>query len=73
MKRLLTCNLVALAQFIISPLATYLFISSTEVLLSGKPEGLLGDGKKAFDKNTANLAFWKRFICASSCSCLCLS
>lgn len=57
MRGLLTCNLVALAQFIISPLATYLLISSTEVVLSGKPEGLLGDGKKASDKNTANLAF----------------
>jgi hypothetical protein len=70
MRGLLTCNLVALAQFIISPLATYLLISSTEVVLSGKPEGLLGDGKKASDKNTANLAFWNRFICDSSCSCL---
>ena len=53
----LTCNLVALAQFIISPLATYLLISSADVFLSGRPEGLLGDGKKASDKNTAKLAF----------------
>ena len=57
MNMLLTCSLVALAQFMISPLATYLLISSTDVFLSGRPEGLLGDGKKASDKNTANLAF----------------
>ena len=47
----------SIEQFIISPLATYLLISSTDVFLLGRPEGLLGDGKKDSDKNTAKLAF----------------
>jgi hypothetical protein len=56
-----TCNRMAFAQFITTPLATYLLISSSDVDFLGRPAGATGKGTKAPIRKVVKSALRKRF------------